>query len=87
MIDKSKNEGKSVLTPVVAGVMGAAAGAAAVMLASKNNREKVVNTVSDIREKGMKFGRHLRKNMDQLKKETQDTKRTLRKKLPRKTHK
>jgi hypothetical protein len=43
------------INPVVVGVVGAAVGAAAVALSTKENRQKIGQTVKNVRDRGEKY--------------------------------
>lgn len=65
-------EDKNKINPVVAGVIGAAAGAAAALLSRKENREKVRKAAEDMKVKGGQAVRKLKKTMQRDKDDVKD---------------
>jgi hypothetical protein len=59
------------MSPLVAGVAGAAIGAAAVALSNKDNRQKMGKTVKDLQDRGNKFYHDIAKKTQELKSKNQ----------------
>lgn len=64
----AKDERKSggVLTAIVAGIFGAAAGAAAVFFSNKSNRDNVEKSMDSLVKKGKKEAAKLHESLDDL---------------------
>lgn len=83
----SKKKNSSLGTAIAAGsaLVGAALGAAAVLLSDKKNQDKIKNTVDEVAKDAVVLGKNLKKKAVEFKKEVKSGKAALVKKVPVKT--